>query len=234
MSKTLELEKYLGEENPISEFNRKWINNSPNSIEQMWQTYCLLRFHRLSRDKIASQAHLLGRDPETIERNYKRLSDLGLKDDKIASQAQLLGMNPETIERNYQSHIKLLRQEYNNRKSGKDLLTNQAHLLGISPETIEANVQFLNNLGMNYNSGTLLGTTAQLKRKKMAWLLREVFDFRNSKDKKQTIYNMHEFVKKNPQYLVKSVSTLEKTKDKIKNPTAASCGVCDYVTSSLG
>ena len=39
----------------------------------------------LSDSKIATQAHLLGRDPETIERNYQRLSDLGLKDEKIAS-----------------------------------------------------------------------------------------------------------------------------------------------------
>ena len=221
MSKTTDLEIRLGEENPINKFNRDWINNSANSEVEMWQTYCLLRLHGLSRDKIATQAHLLGRDPETIERNYKRLSDLGLKDDKIASRAELLGRDPETIERNYQSHISLLRQNYEDRNSGRELLTNQAQLLGIPSETILASVQQLSNLGIDYNNGILLGTTSQLKRKKMAWLLREIFDYRNSNNKKETIREMYNFVRNNPKYLVKSIPALERAKSKMLEKLAA-------------
>ena len=190
MSKTTDLEIRLGEENPINKFNRDWINNSANSEVEMWQTYCLLRLHGLSRDKIATQAHLLGRDPETIERNY-------------------------------QSHISLLRQNYEDRNSGRELLTNQAQLLGIPSETILASVQQLSNLGIDYNNGILLGTTSQLKRKKMAWLLREIFDYRNSNNKKETIREMYNFVRNNPKYLVKSIPALERAKSKMLEKLAA-------------
>ena len=98
------------------------------------------------------------------------------------------------------------------------MLTTYAQLLGITPETINSNVQCLNSLGIDYNNGILLGTTSQLKRKKMAWLLREVFDYRNfpETEKQETIQRMYKFVRENPQYLIKSISTLGKEKDKIK------------------
>jgi len=184
MSKTSELEARLGEERPLSDFNRDWINNSSNSKEEMWQIYCILR--------------------------YK-----GFSHDKIASRAELLGMNPETIDRNYQNHVGLLRQNFEDRNSGRELIFNQAQLLGIPPKTIESNVQYLDSLGIDYNNGLLLGTTTKLKRKKMAWLLREIFDYRKSEDKNQTIYKMREFVKSNPSYLVKSIPALEKAKPRI-------------------
>ena len=106
---------------------------------------------------------------------------------------------------------------WGNRISGRELLTNQAQLLGISPETMDANVQYMHSLGIDYNNSFLLGTTSQLKRKKMAWLLREVFDYREIPvDKKQeTIQRMYEFVRSNPLYLVKSISSLAKAKDRI-------------------
>jgi len=49
----------------------------------------------------------------------------GLKDDKIATLAHLLGRDPETIERNYQHHIRLLRQDYEDRNSGRELLSTE-------------------------------------------------------------------------------------------------------------
>ncbi len=127
-------------------------------------------------------------------------------------------MAPETIERNYQHHVGLLRQNYEDRNSGRDILTSQAQLLGISPETMNANVQYLHNCGIDYNNAFLLGTTPQLKRKKMAWLLREIFDYRDTpeSERQEAIQKMYEFVRENPQYLVKSVSALERAKDKIK------------------
>ena len=186
MSKTKTLENLLGGKE-ISDFSKEWVENSDI-------------------------------DEETIRRTYESLKKIGLSDDKIATQAHLLGMNPDTIERNYQHHVNLLRQNYEDRNSGRELLTNQAHLLGIPPRTINANVQYLHSLGIDYNNAFLLGTTSQLKRKKMAWLLREVFDYREVPEnrKQETIGKMYEFVRENPQYLVKSISALDRAKEKIK------------------
>ena len=51
----------------------------------------------------------------------------------------------------------------------------------------------------------------------MAWILREVFDYRNvQENKRETIKKMYDFVRENPQYLVKSISALNKAKDKIR------------------
>ena len=191
------------------------LGKDPESIERNYQKLSALG---LTNEKIATSASLLGKDPETIERNYQSLSKFGLKDEKIASQAQLLGNDPETIERNYQNHIRLLRKDYKDRYSGRELLLTQAQLLGIPSTTIENNIQFLDHVGIDYHNGLLLGTTAQLKRKKMAWLLREVFDYRNipQEEKHKTIERMYDFVRNNPQYLISSISTLEKKKTKLR------------------
>ncbi|MDA1196983.1 MAG: hypothetical protein O2779_03405, partial [Nanoarchaeota archaeon] len=153
-----------------------------------------------------------------IERNYQRLSALGLKDDKIASQAQLLGRDPETIERNYQHHVGLLRQDYRDRTSGRELLTNQAQLLGITPETITTNVQFLYSLGIDYNDAFLLGTTPQLKRKKMAWMLRELFNYGTlpEEQRRDAIDGLYNFIRADPRILIKSINSLERSKDRLR------------------
>ena len=202
----------------ISEFSREWIQRSKVDEAGIKISYNLLRRIGLTDEKIATYAQLLGKDPETIERNYQRLSALGLKDEKIASRADLLGRNPETIKNNYQNHIRLLRKDYKDRDSGRELLLTQAHLLGIPSTTIENNIQFLDHLEIDYHNGLLLGTTAQLKRKKMAWLLREVFDYRSlpEKERHETIKRMYDFVRNNPQYLINSISTLEKKKSKLR------------------
>ena len=127
-------------------------------------------------------------------------------------------MNPETIERNYQNHIGLLRQNYQDRTSGRDILTNQAQLLGISPETTNANVQFLYGLGIDYYDAFLLGTTTKLKRKKMAWMLRELFDYRNlnQEQRRDAIAGLYDFVRNDPRVSTKSISSMEKAKDKLR------------------
>src|SRR3990167_1086146 len=89
---------------PVGQFSIDWISNSPRTTaDSVREVYKFLRSLGLTDEKIASRAELLGRDPETIERNYKSLRSLGLTDEKIASRAELLGRDPETIERNYKS-----------------------------------------------------------------------------------------------------------------------------------
>ncbi len=203
----------------LSQFSLDWIVKDKRVTEDsVREVYCFLIEHGVSKEKIAAQAHLLGRDPETIERNYQALKQLGLTDDKIASNAHLLGRDPETIERNYQHHIRLLRQDYQDRVSGKSLLINQAALLGIPTETINANVQFMHSIGINYNNGFLLGTKPQTKRQKMAWMLRELFDYREvpEEQREDTMNKLYCFIRDNPRTLVSSINTLEKTKDKLR------------------
>ena len=205
-------------DNGIGQFSLDWILDSPRATEEsVKDAYRMLKCCGLKDDKIASRADLLGKDPETIERNYQRLSALGLKDDKIASQAHLLGRDPETIERNYQNHIGLLRQNYQDRASGRDLLTNQAQLLGMPPETTNANVQFLHGIGIDYNNAFLLGSTPQLKRKKMAWMLRELFDYRTlpQEQRRDAINGLYDFIRDSSKILIKSIDSMEKNKDKL-------------------
>ena len=61
----------------------------------------------------------------------------------------------------------------------KELLTTQASLLGVSPETFAANIQYLHSHGIDHVSGMLLGTKVRTKRRKLAWMLRELFDYRS-------------------------------------------------------
>lgn len=188
---------------------------NPETIQRNYQT---LKELGLSDKKIAGFAHLLGRKPETIRRNHQRLQEFGLSKEKIASQAALLARNPKSIQRNYQHHVGLLRQDYQDRNSGKGLLINQANLLGIPPETMEANVQYLHSIYIDYNDGPLLGTRSQTKRKKLAWMLRELFDYRKAheEDKRGLIERLYDFVRDNPRLLANSINSLERNKEKLR------------------
>jgi hypothetical protein len=190
------------------------LGMNPETIERNYQRLSNLG---LKDEKIATQAQLLGWDPDTIERNYQRLSNLGLKDEKIASQAHLLGRDPETIERNYQNHIGLLRSNYEDRNSGKEILLQQAPLLGVSPDTLESNVQWFADRKFAYGNGVLLGTKTQTKRKKLAWILREVFDYRThpQDQRRKVINNMYKFVADDPRLMIKSIEALEGMKEKL-------------------
>ncbi len=232
----------------ISDFSRKWIEDSATDDDTIRAVYEALKRMGLSDSKIASHAHLLGmnpdtinrnyqilstlglsdskiaskaellsRNPDTINRNYQRLSTLGLSDSKIALHAHLLGRDPDTIDRNYQNHVGLLRQNYQDRNSGKDILLQQAPLLGVSSDTLEANVQWFTDRNLDYGNGVLLGTKPQTKRKKLAWILREVFDYRKhpQDQRREVINNMYQFVADNPSLMIKSTRALERMKDKL-------------------
>lgn len=203
----------------INDFSRKCIEESAMSEDAVRATYKRLRSIGLSDSKIASRAELLGREAYIIDRNYLRLSSLGLSDSKIASQAHLLGRDPNTIDRNYQHHIGLLRQDCQNRNSGRDMLFRHANLLGVSPDTLEANVQWFTERNLDYSGWMmLLGTTPQTKRKKLAWILKEVFDIRRRPKEQgnEIIGALYDFIRDNPCFLIKSIRTLEEEKDKLR------------------
>ena len=180
--------KELLPNNPIDSFSIKWILDSPKATE------------------------------DSIRSVYTFLINNRLKDEKIATHAKLLGNDPKTIDRNYQHYVGLLRQNYKNRNSGKDILLNQVQLLGISPNTMESNVQFLYGLGVDYNNGMLLGTKTQTKRQKMAWMLREMFDYRTVTEdrKREAISGLYNFIKDNPRILIDSINSMERKKYKLR------------------
>lgn len=178
--------------------------------------YTLLRSLGLTDDAIQRRTELLTMDPETVECNYREMKRIGLSDEKILSHAQILGMNPRTVRGNYNAHIRLLREDSRDRNSGRTTLTTFAQLLSIRPETIEANIQFLRGYEIR-PQGILLGTTTKTKRRKIAWILREIFKYRDLEEeqKQDARKRLKEFIRKNPELLEYSLSTLEKQKQRL-------------------
>lgn len=195
--------------------------------------YQRLRRLGLKHSKICSQPYLLCRDPATLEENYVRLRALGLTDTKIGTYAQLLSLNPDSIARKYQHHISLLK-EYGGRNVAQELLRRFPFLLGIGAATLEGNVQFLYYLGIDYHNGILLGTTAAIKRRKMAWMLRELLDYKvlSETDRRKAINQLHRFIRSRPQILVSSITTLEAQKRKLRTNIHAQ--VEDFSQSNIG
>lgn len=193
----------------------KLLAMSPDTIEKNYQK---LSHMGLSDKKIVTLASLLARNPNTLEKNHKRLSDFGLSNRKIAANASLLNMKQETVERKYQNLIGSLRDDYLDRSSGKDAVVKYAWILTMSSSTVEAAIQYLSSQGFNYRKiPILLNSKPQTKRKKLAWILREVFDYRSAgNQKKSTIRNMYKFVRENPKLLIQSIAALEENRKKLR------------------
>jgi DNA-binding transcriptional regulator YhcF (GntR family) len=209
------------------------LNRDPETIQRNYEN---LRRIGLSNEKIAQQAALLSRDPETIQRNYENLRRIGLSDEKIATNAALLSRDPETIQRNYDHHIGML----GGRGSGKSILTSQAQLLSRPPGTDDNGskkslasggfagtfqyLAYIDRMSGNGHAPThrrnpmLLGTTPTNKREKIAWLLREVYDYRKlgPDEKKSAIKRVYRLVSDEPKLLLYSISTLKMRKDAIR------------------
>ncbi len=208
--------------------------------ETIKRNYDNLRRIGLSEEKIATNAALLSRDPETIQRNYENLRRIGLSDEKIATTAALLSLNPETIQRNYDHHIGLL----GGREHGRGILTTFASLLGRHPGTGDGgskkfrasggfagtfqHLAYIDGQSDNANvplyekQPMLLNTTPQNKREKLAFLLREVYDYRKlgHDEKKAAIKKVYRLVSDNPHLLVESVSTLSRKVERLRQKTA--------------
>lgn len=189
--------------------------------ERIEKNYEFLRRMGISKEKIAKHQQLLMMKIETIENKYKELNRLGISKKKIASQPQLLMRDVNTLERNYQHAVRLFREDYNDRNCGRNILTQNPQLLELSPKILEENVYFLSYLGIDYREfPILLGTKPYTKREKMAWMLRELFDYDSTEsleNKRNTIKRLYDFLRDNPKLLGYSISRLEREKDKLKN-----------------
>ena len=128
-------------------------------------------------------------------------------------------MNPKSVRSKYDFFVGLLRDDYQDRGSGRDLILNSANLLGSSRATVESNVQFLHSAGIDIGKNRLLlGTTMNKKREKMAWALREVFHYREtSPEKKRELFpSLNNMIRDHPELLAYSITSLEKRKDALR------------------
>ena len=190
----------------------------------------------LTPEKIASQAQLLGRDPDTIQRNADCLKGLGLTPENIVSRAELLSMNPDTIQRNADclkelgltpekiaSRADLLGRnpdaiqknyEFLRRFFTKKTICNQAQLLGSSSETVESSVQYLHSLGVDHEKyASPAATSVGCKRKKLLVILKERYGFSadlSQSEKKELLEKARAFVRSNPVVLSLSEKTIRK------------------------
>ena len=108
---------------------------------------------------------LLGRDPETLQRNARLLKEMGLSSSKIATYANLLCMNPDTLQRN----ARLLQEM--GLSSSK--IATYASLLGRDPDTLQRNASLLKEMGLSSKqiatAATLLGRDPQTLQRNARW-----------------------------------------------------------------
>ena len=124
-------------------------------------------------------------------------------------------MNPRTIKYKYQKLRDLL---------DKETITTSAGLLGLDYKSVESTVHHLCSLGIDYSKNILLlGTKPKTKRQKIAYLLREVFNYRklSEEQKKQALEDVLRLVRERPYLLVYSIKRLEKKIDYLKKQYAS-------------
>jgi len=198
----------------ITPFSQRWVRESATNGEEMQSAHTALREFGLTKKRIASRANLLGSSAKTLKKRHRNLLAKGLTREKIAARPELLARDTQTINGHYQHHVGLL---------GKKTLTTYAQLLGITPETIAASVGHLYSLNIPYEGrGVLLGTRPHIKREKMAWLLREVFDYRTTEDKRTARESMYRFVQNNPSHLTYSIPWMERNREKLRKKAGTS------------
>jgi hypothetical protein len=119
-------------------------------------------------EHISSQAQLLTSNPETLQRKFKFLVKFGINPEEIARQPQLLAVTLKTI----QSHWQNLRRYFD-----ADTIRTKAFVfLGLSLSTVDGNAQFLADHSVDTHKYFFYGSSPALKRKKMAWIARNVFN----------------------------------------------------------
>lgn len=161
------------------------------------------------------QPQLLGLEKITLETRYKNLRRLGLSNGQILKYVSLLSLKPNTVNSNYQNCVGLLKNGF----SGKAILLKQPQLLGIPYSTLSANVLFADINNITEYSTAFLGTSPQTKRRKVAYLLREVCDYRAKAEEARldAIKMMYSFLKKSPRLLLYSINALNRELPKIQD-----------------
>ncbi len=205
----------------VRRFSLDWLLKSSDKYIRV--TYKFLKKLGVSDSNIGSQACLLTKEPTELESNYLNLTKIGIESKFIASTPSLLGLNKKTVNKYYQQRVGLLRQDYEDRCSGRILLVKQPQLLTVSSDTFDGNVQFLYSKTIPYYKTalcSLLLTKPITKMQKMAWMLRNLFDYETnvSQEQKKLIINrMYDFVRDNPELLRRSTNYFQKNLKKLQH-----------------
>ncbi|MBI5466159.1 MAG: hypothetical protein HY974_02640, partial [Candidatus Kerfeldbacteria bacterium] len=202
------------------------LSRDPETLRQNAQELTAV----LGNDRWKGQPALLSRDPETLRQNAQELTSI-LGNDKWKGQPALLSRDPETLRQNAQELTAVL---------GNDRWKGQPALLSLNPETIVKSVRALRSLGIepsfSLTNLMLLGTTLGLKREKAEYIRREILGHKEvhlyhdkislaeleqlTPEQKETerreIEEFADFIQRRPRLLVKSLSTLERQKDKLQ------------------
>lgn len=163
------------------------------------------------------QNNLTTKRPEALEQKIEYLvKRFKIPRTTIEKTPSILSHSIAGIQRKYEHHISWLREDYTNRESGRNILFTHLPVFCAANESLEANVQFLSDLGITCNNSNLYFNLAQKKREKMAWVLREIFDYRQSdekEDKTAKIKSLRRFVAKYAyRILTRSIEHLSKNK----------------------
>jgi len=119
-----------------------------------------------------------------------------------------------------------------NRRSGRETLLRFLTALAVSNDTFEGNLMFLRShdlLQPAHKEGgraykeTLLLSSARNKRKKVAWLLREVLDYRDANDdeRKARVAGAYRLVREDPQLVISSIERLDERKEILRRRAQA-------------
>ncbi len=212
------LYELFGEEKIITRITKRFRKAFP--IENIEKVYKCLKKLGVEDDEIFAHLSIFHTDPDNIYNNYCFLEKIGFDDKTIRKHLFLLNLNSKTLQRNYRSHISMIRDGTQNRDSGRNIFTKRPSLLGFSPETFKACVQHMEYMGLKIDEkrAYLLQIKPAAKRKKLAWMLRELFDYRKIPEeyKKRTIETLYSFVRVYPSKLMYSYRKLEREKEYLK------------------
>ncbi|MCX8202492.1 MAG: hypothetical protein N3G74_01650 [Candidatus Micrarchaeota archaeon] len=196
---------------------------------------------KIKKEEICAQPSLLGRDLNTLKNNYILIQRF-LKPDSGKKISSLLSMNPNTIMKNFNflssklgislestnSHLELLtlssqtvkyRWQKLRRLFSQNKIRSQPVILTYSSKNIDGNREFMALYGIRPDIVCLYGTSPALKRKKILWISKNIFnsDILKGYEKQEAIRKAKEFVSKYPSLtLYPSISQLEKRIKKLK------------------
>ncbi len=196
----------------------------------------------LNRD-MGNGGHIAGRGRDPLKRlqnginkvmkreeEYgKIVKAIGIPEEKFMHIDSLHTISPATLKRYYNANVGLLRCDPSERASGRGSITANPALLSISPGKLLWNLQYMEHLGINLQEDTspksyllkghFLMTTPMTKRKKIAFMLREMTDYSKSDrdGKRLIIESLYQVVRENTSYLGLSEKRMMELKEKIKS-----------------
>jgi hypothetical protein len=203
-------------------YSREKIANYPKLLT-LNQSNLVLKENKLeelgiSREKILKHPWMVQSHIKTLKEKYRNLKKIGISDKNIFNQISLMARSDSSINKNYQNSVGLLRQDYSDRKSGRDLICRNPRLLDFSSASVESTVQHLSSIGLDYHNAVLLSSSPRRKREKIAFMLREFFDYDSSfpdKQKKEKIHVLYSFLAINNYILTRSLVWLERNREKL-------------------